>query len=244
MNKRIVFLVSLLSVFALILATGAAFAGNGNGNNGNGNGHNPVTICHEPGPEQETQVVDDNALTAHLGHGDYLGECQPYNGNGNEGGETPDGNDDGENHISLRVPGAPPVVQLPSGCYKDPEGKWILVGKAYGVDGQLLETVAGNEWHILVQSWKTDGGPIVGDLGTWDFPLFPDGSFGNGFLPEQNFEHQVTLVRVINGQIVETHEALMVQINKETGEVLPPGYQPNLIGGYCGDTFVRVDILP
>lgn len=42
-----------------------------------GGGHDPVTICHKPGtPAEHTIVVDDDAVEAHLAHGDYLGECQ------------------------------------------------------------------------------------------------------------------------------------------------------------------------
>ena len=43
-----------------------------------GGGHTPVTICHKPGtPAEQTLVVDDDAVPGHLGHGDYLGACQP-----------------------------------------------------------------------------------------------------------------------------------------------------------------------
>jgi hypothetical protein len=43
---------------------------------GNGGGHSPVTICHMPGtPAEHSLTVDDDAVPAHLAHGDYLGEC-------------------------------------------------------------------------------------------------------------------------------------------------------------------------
>jgi len=36
-----------------------------------------VTICHKPGtPDQATLQVAAPALNAHLGHGDYEGECR------------------------------------------------------------------------------------------------------------------------------------------------------------------------
>lgn len=39
--------------------------------------HTPVTICHKPGtPAEHTITVDDDAVPAHLAHGDYLGPCQ------------------------------------------------------------------------------------------------------------------------------------------------------------------------
>ena len=42
-----------------------------------GGGHTPVTICHKPdGANPITIVVDDDAVPGHLGHGDYLGECE------------------------------------------------------------------------------------------------------------------------------------------------------------------------
>jgi hypothetical protein len=41
------------------------------------NGHTPVTICHKPGtPAEQTITVDDDAVPAHIAHGDYLGPCQ------------------------------------------------------------------------------------------------------------------------------------------------------------------------
>lgn len=33
-------------------------------------------VCHKPGKHQETLVVADNAVPAHLAHGDYLGDCK------------------------------------------------------------------------------------------------------------------------------------------------------------------------
>lgn len=40
------------------------------------NDRTPVTICHKPGtPAEHTITVDDNALPAHLAHGDYIGAC-------------------------------------------------------------------------------------------------------------------------------------------------------------------------
>jgi len=43
-----------------------------------GSGHQPVTICHVPPKVDFEIVVDQNSevLSGHLGHGDYLGECQ------------------------------------------------------------------------------------------------------------------------------------------------------------------------
>jgi hypothetical protein len=38
--------------------------------------HTPVVICHRPGTLAEhTIIVDDDAVPAHLAHGDYLGRC-------------------------------------------------------------------------------------------------------------------------------------------------------------------------
>ena len=38
--------------------------------------NDPVEICHKPGTAAEqTIVVDDNAVPAHLRHGDFRGPC-------------------------------------------------------------------------------------------------------------------------------------------------------------------------
>ena len=59
-------------VAALVLPASVASAHAGD----NGGGHTPVTICHKPGtPAEHTIVVDDDAVPAHLAHGDYLGPC-------------------------------------------------------------------------------------------------------------------------------------------------------------------------
>jgi hypothetical protein len=36
-----------------------------------------ITICHEPGRNQQTLGVDAHAVPGHLRHGDYLGACRP-----------------------------------------------------------------------------------------------------------------------------------------------------------------------
>jgi hypothetical protein len=68
----------LMAIAAMIAAFGlggaAAFAAS---TDKPGGGHTPVTICHKPGtPAEHTITVDDDAVPAHLDHGDYLGPCQ------------------------------------------------------------------------------------------------------------------------------------------------------------------------
>jgi len=60
----------LVAAFGLVAATGTALA------DPPGGPHTPVTICHKPGtPAEHTLVVDDDAVPAHLAHGDSLGPC-------------------------------------------------------------------------------------------------------------------------------------------------------------------------
>ena len=78
MIRRFV-LVLGLSVL-LVLGFGAAYglssALNGESLLGVLKGHTPVVICHKPGtPAEHTIIVDDDAVPAHLAHGDHLGPC-------------------------------------------------------------------------------------------------------------------------------------------------------------------------
>jgi hypothetical protein len=55
----------ILAAFALLVFAAPVYAK-----------HTPVTICHKPGtPAEHTLTVDDNAVPAHLAHGDTLGPC-------------------------------------------------------------------------------------------------------------------------------------------------------------------------
>ena len=70
-NTRIITLVTVIIAAFLFVSTAGA-----TGDNGNGGGHTPVTICHKPdGANPHTITVDDNAVPAHLAHGDTIGEC-------------------------------------------------------------------------------------------------------------------------------------------------------------------------
>ena len=74
--------------------------GQDNGNrNDQGAASTPVTICHNPDMDATTLVVDDNAVQAHLSHGDYLGACDVSPADDEDGGsqdeeQTPDGDED------------------------------------------------------------------------------------------------------------------------------------------------------
>ena len=68
MRKAIIVLA--LAIASLMLVPLASATG------GNGGGHTPVTVCHKPGtPAQQSLTFDDDALWAHLNHGDTLGPC-------------------------------------------------------------------------------------------------------------------------------------------------------------------------
>lgn len=59
----------LVAATALLLAAGSSTLNAQRAND-------PVAICHKPGtPAEHTIVVDDDAVPAHLRHGDYLGAC-------------------------------------------------------------------------------------------------------------------------------------------------------------------------
>ena len=61
-----------------------------NGNNGNGNSQ-MVTICHQTGNGTITITVNQNAVNAHLAHGDVIGSCTTVNHN-----DSDDDNDDSD----------------------------------------------------------------------------------------------------------------------------------------------------
>jgi hypothetical protein len=90
----------LVAAFGLVAATGTALAAPPGGP------HTPVTICHKPGtPAEHTLVVDDDAVPAHLAHGDSLGPCAvtpPTSGPPGPPGVTPTG------------PGAPGAAAAPA----------------------------------------------------------------------------------------------------------------------------------
>jgi hypothetical protein len=65
MFRKIVFTL-MIAVLLSTVAVGSTFAG-----------QQKVTVCHKPGTEAEaTLEISAPALNAHLGHGDYEGDCQ------------------------------------------------------------------------------------------------------------------------------------------------------------------------
>jgi prepilin-type N-terminal cleavage/methylation domain-containing protein len=77
-------------------------------NNGKGKGHVPVTICHRAGPRKWFNItVDESAVPAHLGHGDYLGACRPEDGPDEPIPEDPeapeDPGDDGDPYAMVTI---------------------------------------------------------------------------------------------------------------------------------------------
>jgi len=69
-------------LFALILTIPAYATGNSS-----------VTLCHKPGPTQQTITVSTAASIAHLLHGDYRGECYIQTVQGPAGPAGKDGKD-------------------------------------------------------------------------------------------------------------------------------------------------------
>jgi hypothetical protein len=64
----------ILTASALLLAAGSSTLWAQRAND-------PVQICHKPGtPAEHEIVVDDNAVPAHLRHGDFLGPCSGGSG--------------------------------------------------------------------------------------------------------------------------------------------------------------------
>ncbi len=95
MGSKLRLAVPLLAVVALMtLGATASIAANGKGKgNGQGGGSTPVTICHKPGKNGQTIVVDDNAVPAHLNHGDYLGACVVTPAEDDDGGSQSPGDE-------------------------------------------------------------------------------------------------------------------------------------------------------
>jgi hypothetical protein len=81
-SARAVFAVALLASALAILAAFGVLGGNASaassGEYEYGGGGGKVTICHHTGSKKhptETITVSENALRAHLAHGDTLGPC-------------------------------------------------------------------------------------------------------------------------------------------------------------------------
>jgi hypothetical protein len=67
MNRKLI--TGILTATALLLSAGWSTLWAQRAND-------PVVICHKPGTLAERFiVVDDNAVPAHLRHGDFLGSC-------------------------------------------------------------------------------------------------------------------------------------------------------------------------
>ncbi len=71
--RKMILLAAMTAIAALMLAATPALAQQGP--------PDKVTICHTPPPNDFTLEVPPQAVPGHLGHGDYLGECED-DGNG------------------------------------------------------------------------------------------------------------------------------------------------------------------
>lgn len=118
----------ILACVAALVLSSVAFATDGNP----GGGHDPVTVCHKPGtPAEQELTFDDDALWAHLNHGDTLGPCVPP-------AVCPEGTDavpDSNPLVCIKtvtntveVPGPPVYVDVPGPTqYVDVPGPTVTV---------------------------------------------------------------------------------------------------------------------
>jgi hypothetical protein len=157
-----------LCVAALVLGVGSAVAIKG--------GHVPVTICHKPGPAEQTITVDQSAVAAHLAHGDYLGPC--YSGTTTDPPTTTEDappvtttTDPGEGNESSPHPGptSNPEDLNDGDC---PDGTTMVLDESDDVEAPLFTCVG------------TTGGtaPTSGDLPYTGVPVWVMFLVGIGFL--------------------------------------------------------------
>lgn len=71
----------VLATYEVEIPQGSNSGQSGTGNSGGGSGDNKITICHTaPGSNRsQTITVSENALKAHLDHGDKTGSCETGN---------------------------------------------------------------------------------------------------------------------------------------------------------------------
>jgi hypothetical protein len=93
--RKMILLAAMSAIAALMLAATPAFAQIiGEGRGGDGENDGKVAVCHKDdgqGNPRFTLFVNENAVDAHLAHGDTLGPCDGRDGNG-------DGNGDGRDN--------------------------------------------------------------------------------------------------------------------------------------------------
>jgi hypothetical protein len=91
--KKMMLLASMVALAAMMLAAAPAFAADGDEDG-------RITVCHVPPAHNFELSIPFSALPGHLGHGDFIGDC---NQNQNDNNDNNNNNNNNDNNFAVPV---------------------------------------------------------------------------------------------------------------------------------------------
>jgi hypothetical protein len=150
--KKMMLLASMVALAAMMLAAAPAFAADGDEDG-------RITVCHVPPAHNFELSIPFSALPGHLGHGDFIGDCnQNQNDNNNDNNNNNNNND---NNFAVPVITQDIEQEADSGDIDqsfDVSQTGDNSNQTVGVQGTANTGNAQNLTNVV------DAGPFVGDF--------------------------------------------------------------------------------